>query len=140
MNPIILLVDVASPERENWKALLENQNFDVVTADNAESARQICLRLQPDLVLLDDHLPQVRGAELSRRLKQDPLHQLTAVVLISSRLTSAELIEGHEAGAADFWETPPSPGDGPGHIESRLRLKSYMDEQAKSVILSVAQH
>src|SRR2546429_9531250 len=75
MNPIILLVDVASPERENWKALLENQNFDVVIADNAESARQICLRLQPDLVPLDDHLPRARGAELSRRPKQDALNQ-----------------------------------------------------------------
>jgi len=138
MNPIILLVDVASPERENWKALLENQNFDVVIADNAESARQICLRLQPDLVPLDDHLPRVRGAELSRRPKQDALNQPAPVVLISSRLTSAELIERREESAADFWDTPPSLGDGPGHIESLLRLKSYLDEQAKSVILSLA--
>ncbi|HEY6946290.1 MAG TPA: response regulator, partial [Candidatus Acidoferrum sp.] len=69
MNPTILLVDVASAERENWKAFLKNQNYDVLTADNAESAREMCLRLQPDLVLLHDHLPGVRGAELCRRLK-----------------------------------------------------------------------
>ena len=72
MNPIILLVDVASAERENWKALLENQNYDVIIANNAESARQMCLRLQPDLVLL---------------LDQDRLNLLNPGVSISSKRT-----------------------------------------------------
>lgn len=138
MNPTILLVDVASAERENWKAFLKNQNYDVLTADNAESAREMCLRLQPDLVLLHDHLPGVRGAELCRRLKRDPLNQLTPVVLVSSKPTTEELHEGREAGAADFWGTPASLGEGLGRIEALLRLKSYIDEQAKSVILSLA--
>src|SRR5438309_1051615 len=69
MNPIILLVDVASVERENWKAFLENQGYDVFTAENPESARQLCLQLQPDLVLLHDHLPQVRGRWSCSRTK-----------------------------------------------------------------------
>ena len=72
MNPIILLVDLASAERENWKALLENQNYDVIIANNAESARQMCLRLQPDLVLL---------------LDQDRLNLLNPGVSISSKRT-----------------------------------------------------
>src|SRR5207245_7405792 len=83
MNPTILLVDLASAERENWKAFLEDQKYDVLTADNAESARRLCLELQPDLVLLHDHLPQVRGFELCRRLKEDPVNHLTPVVLVS---------------------------------------------------------
>lgn len=138
MNPTILLVDVASAERENWKTFLKNQNYDVLTADNAESTREMCLRLQPDLVLLHDHLPGVRGAELCRRLKQAPLNQLTPVVLVSSKPTTEELNEGRKAGAADFWGTPASLGEGLGRIEALLRLKSYIDEQAKSVILSLA--
>src|SRR5437879_10926898 len=91
MNPTILLVDLASAERENWKAFLEDQKYDVLTADNAESARRLCLELQPDLVLLHDHLPQVRGFELCRRLKQDPLNQLTPVVLVSPAPTPIEV-------------------------------------------------
>ena len=133
MNPIILLVDVASAE--NWKALLENQSFDVIIADNPESARQICLRLQPDVVVRHNYVPQVRGAESSSCLKQHPLDQLTPAVFISSKLTLAELTEGREASAADFSS---SLGDEAGGSEPPLRLKSYMDEQAKSVILSLA--
>jgi len=138
MNATILLVDVASEERENWKAFLESQKFEVFTAETAESARQLCLRLQPDLVLLHDHLPQVRGFELCRRLKQDPLNQLTPVVLVSHAPTPTELEQGLEAGAADFWGKPASLLDGLGRIQSLLRLKSYIDEQAKCVVLSLA--
>ena len=138
MNPTILLVDVASAERENWKAFLENQRYDVFTAETPDYARQLCLQLQPDLVLLHDHLPQVRGTELCRRLKQDPLNQLTPIVLISSAPTPLEMEQSREAGAADFWGMPASLGEGLGRIETLLRLKSYIDEQAKAVMLSLA--
>jgi putative two-component system response regulator len=138
MNPTILLVDVASEERENWKAFLENQKYVVFTAGSAESARQLCLQLQPDLVLLRDHPPEVCGFELCRRLKQDPLNQLTPVVLVSHAPTPKEVEQGREAGAADFWGLPSSLWDGLGRIQSLLRLKSYIDEQAKCVVLSLA--
>lgn len=138
MNPTILLVDVASAERENWKAFLEYQRYDVFTAETSDSARQLCLQLQPDLVLLHDHLPQVRGTELCRRLKQDPLNQLTPVVLISPAPTAIDMEQSREAGAADFWGMPSSLGEGLGRIQTLLRLKSYIDEQAKSVVLSLA--
>src|SRR5205823_13358501 len=114
MNPTILLVDVASAERENWKAFLENQKYDVFTAETAESARQLCLQLQPDLVLLHDHLPQARGPALCRRLKQDPLNQLTPAALISSAPTPIELEPGPDAGRADFCGLPSSLGEGRG--------------------------
>jgi cyclic di-GMP phosphodiesterase len=138
MNPTILLVDVVSADQENWKAFLENQKYDVYTAENAESARQLCLQLQPDLVLLHDHLPQVSGFELCRRLKQDPLNQLTPIVLVSSAPTETEMEQAHEAGAAEYWGTPSSFGEGLERIQSLLRLKSYIDEQAKAVVLCLA--
>lgn len=135
MNPTILRADAASAERENWKPLLKNQNYDLVSTDNTESARRMWLRLQPDLGLFDNHLAQVRGANSSRRLKQDLLNQLTPVVLVSSNPTPAELVEGPGAGAAG---TPAALRKGLGRIESLLRLKSSIDEQAKSVILFFA--
>src|SRR5215469_10767544 len=103
MKPTILLVDVASAERENWKAFLEHQRFEVHTAESPESTRQLCLQFQPDLVLLHDDLPQMRGFELCRRLKQDPLNQLTPVVVISSIASPMAVEESRAAGAADFW-------------------------------------
>src|SRR5438874_7764081 len=67
MNPTILLVDAASAERENWKAFLENQKYDVFTAEHPESARQLCLRLQPYLGGSVGNPPSGRCLWLARR-------------------------------------------------------------------------
>jgi len=138
MNRTILLVDVVSAERENWKTFLEDQRHNVFTAENAESARRLCRQLQPDLVLLHDHLPHIGGFELCRHLKEDPLNRLTPVVLVSAAPTPRELEQAREAGAVDFWGPPSSFSDWLDRIQSLLRLKSYVDETAKFVILALA--
>src|SRR6516225_7249547 len=115
MKPIILLVDVASAKGKNWKVLLENQNFDVIIADNAETVRQICLRLEPDVVVLHQHLPRVRGAESCCCLTQDPLDQLTSAVFIPSKLTLAELKQPTSVDRADLaLDSSMIPRHGPG--------------------------
>jgi len=95
------------------------------------------LGLKPDLRLFDDHLLRVRSADSRRRLTEDLLNQRTPVVLVCPKATPGGLVEGREA-AADFSPTPCFLGDGLGRIESPLRLNSPIDEQATSVILSLA--
>jgi len=138
MKPTILLVDVASDDRENQRAFLRSEGYEVLIAESEEDAEQLCQRVQPDLVLLHEHRPQLAGADLCRRLKQDPLNRLTPIVLISSSPTPSEVLQAQEAGAADFWNTACSLRDGLGRIEAFLRLKSYIDEQAHAVILALA--
>ncbi len=75
MNPTILLVDIASSGREEWKSFLQNQKYEVYTAEDGASALRCCLQLQPDLVFLHDGLPDVGCFELCTRLKEDPLNQ-----------------------------------------------------------------
>jgi len=50
-----------------------------------------------------------------------------------------DIYRGREAGAIDIWATPPSLWDALGRIQMLLRLKRYMDEQAKSAVFSLAQ-
>lgn len=138
MKPTILLVDVASDDRENQRIFLESQGYEVLIAESEETAEQLCCQLQPDLVLVHDHGPRLAGADLCRRLKQDPVKKLTPIVLISSSPTPAEVLRAREAGAADYWETPCSLRDALGRIEAFLRLKNYIDEQAKAVVLALA--
>lgn len=125
MNPTFLRLDVASADRKSSKAFLKNRNYDVIATDSARFARQMCLRLEPYFVLFDDHPPRVRGAEVCRR-RQDP-SQRTPVVLVSSKSTPAELVEGRQEGAADFSGTHCFLGHGLGRIEFLLRRKSSID-------------
>src|SRR5260370_19477250 len=103
MCPSILLVDVASSDRESWKTFLQNQSFEVFTAEDGDTALRQCLLAQPDLVLLYDSLPAIDGFELCRRFKDNPLNHLVRIVLIKPPLHSAHSSPGRLAGAGDFW-------------------------------------
>jgi cyclic di-GMP phosphodiesterase len=138
MNPAIMLVDVASANSEGLKSFLQSQKCNVDTAADAESAIKCCLQTQPDLVLLYDSLPDIGSFELCRQIKKDPLNQLTPVVLLKPSPHLWDVQRGREAGAMDIWATPPSLWDALGRIQTVLRLKTYMDEQAKSVVFSLA--
>jgi putative two-component system response regulator len=138
MKPAIMLVDVASANREELKSFLQSQKCDVETAADGESAVRCCLQMQPDLVLLYDSLPDIGSFELCRQIKKDPLNQLTPVVLLKPSPDLSDIQRGREAGAMDIWANPASHWDALGRIETLLRLKKYMDEQAKSAVFALA--
>ncbi len=103
MNPAILLVDSVSANCDELQSFLQSQQCDVDTAANGESAVRCCLEIQPDLVLLYDSLPDIGSFDLCRRLKHDPLNQLTPVVLVKPSPDQWDIYRGREAGALDIW-------------------------------------
>ncbi len=138
MRPIILLVDVASADRADWKSFLQNQSCEVFAAGDGDTALRQCLVLQPDLVILHDAPPEIDAFDLCRRLKENPLNQLVPVVLIKPSSDPADISRGRRAGAADVWGTCTSLEEGLSRVQALLRLRNYIDEQAKSVVLSLA--
>jgi cyclic di-GMP phosphodiesterase len=138
MNPAILLVDVPSADRDQLSSFLQQHNCDVISPHDSESAVRYCRQLQPDLVLLYDDLPDISSFALSRQLKKDPLNQLTPVVLVKPSPDQWDIYRGHEVGATDIWATPSSLWDALQRVQTLLRLKTYMDEQAKSALFSLA--
>jgi putative two-component system response regulator len=135
MNPVILLVDVPSANREELRSFLQDQKCE---AADGESAVRLCQQMQPDLVLLHDGLPDIGSFKLCRQIRKDPLNQLTPVVLVKPSLDQWDIQRGREAGAMDNWATPSSHWDALGRIQTLLRLKKHMDEQAKSAVFALA--
>src|ERR1700730_6227082 len=138
MRPTILLVDVAASDGKNWKSFLENQGYKVFTAGDRHTALRQCRLLQLDLIMLHDMLPEVDGFELCRRLKEDPLNELVPIVLIKRTSDQADISLGRGAGAAEAGGTYTSLEEGLSRVQLLLRLNDYIDEQAKSVVLSLA--
>jgi DNA-binding NarL/FixJ family response regulator len=87
----VLIVDDYAPFRESARSLLESEGFEVVgEAENGVTALQVARDTQPDVVLLDVHLPDFDGFEVADRLSRfDPA---PAVVLTSSRDDYAHLV------------------------------------------------
>lgn len=120
------------------ETLLDNQGYKVFAAENGKAALDDCPRIQPDLVLLHTSLPDINGFEVCRRLKADPLNHLTPVVLIAPLSNASDTWLSHRAGADDFWGRPASRWEALSRVQSILQLKSYIDDQATAVVLSLA--
>src|SRR5260370_2585723 len=97
-----------------------------------------CGQVPPDLILLHDGLPDVGCLDLWSRMKGHRLNHQIPIVLIKPSPDPEDAARGREAGAADFWGTCNSLGEALSRVQSLLRLKKYIDEQAKSVVLSLA--
>jgi CheY-like chemotaxis protein len=84
VRPSLLLVDDHADFRQFAQLLLEADGFEVIgSVGSGEEALTEAARLDPDLVLLDVHLPGIDGfttAELLAEFEQPPV-----VILISSR-------------------------------------------------------
>jgi putative two-component system response regulator len=139
MMPMILVVDSDASNCAEWEALLQSQGCEVIAARTGEAAVTLCPKVQPDLVLLRDLLPDIHGLEVCRRLKADSRNRLTPVILLASPDHATISSSAREAGADDFWVLPPTPWEAIGRVQSMLQLKAYIDEQAESVIFSLAQ-
>jgi putative two-component system response regulator len=138
MAATILLVDGDSSNRTDWEALLQNHGYKVFSANNGTAALEECPRIQPDLVLMAGSLPGLSGFEVCRQLKSGPQTRYTPVVMMMPSADSCEVAQGREAGVDDFWGRPASRWDALSRVQSILQLKSYIDNQAESVVLSLA--
>jgi putative two-component system response regulator len=120
--------------------LLTAQGYLVEAASSGEAAVAIIERQQPDLVLLDVHLPGIGGFEICRRIKQTAATRLIPVVLVTGDGGREHRIAGIHAGADDFLTKPFDAEELQARVGSLIRLKRYTDEleSAESVILSLA--
>ena len=120
--------------------LLTVQGYHVESSSSGEGAIAMIERQQPDLILLDVHLPGIGGFEICRRIKQAPQTRLIPVVLVTGDGAREHRIAGIHAGADDFLTKPFDAEELQARVSSLIRLKRYTDEleSAESVILSLA--
>jgi putative two-component system response regulator len=138
MAPTVLVVDADSRRCADWDALLSEQGYVVITARNGEAALALCPQLQPDLVLLCDSFPDMHGLEVCRQLKADPRNRLMPIILHSAAGDDSDASRAAGAGADDYWGHAPTPWEALSRVHSMLQLKTYIDDQAESVLLSLA--
>ena len=94
----ILIVDDYATFRASARSLLEAEGFDVVgEAENGVTALKLAKELEPEVVLLDVHLPDFDGFEVAERLRE--LESPPIVILTSSRDDYRSLVGASSARA-----------------------------------------
>ncbi len=61
---------------------------------------------RPDIILLDIHLPDIKGQEVCRKLKEDPLTRSIPVLIVSASAMPVEIDSMMQAGAAHYLTKP----------------------------------
>jgi DNA-binding NtrC family response regulator len=104
----ILVVDDEPDIRRLVQEILEDEQYQVVTAKDAASAREAYSNERPDLVLLDIWMPDTDGISLLKEWSR--AGALVPVVIMSGHGTVDTAVEATRLGAFDFIEKPLSMG------------------------------
>ena len=118
----ILVVDDDDGIRELVKKYLNENNFLVSTAADAENATEKIKIIKFDLIILDVMMPGKNGLEFIR----DNKNKLdTPIILLTAKGEAEERIEGLEIGADDYLPKPFEPK------ELILRIKNILNKTKK---------
>jgi two-component system, NtrC family, response regulator AtoC len=100
----IMVVDDEHLIRWSLEQNLKKQGYEVCTAGTGEDALRLAREEQPDLVLLDYHLPGINGLEVLQRLKEIDEDVLVIMVTAQGGLETAVNTMRH--GAYDYINKP----------------------------------
>lgn len=102
----ILVVDDEPDIRQLVKEILEDEGYEVETAENGQTAKEYFRLRRPDLVLLDIWMPDIDGISLLKEwADNDDIDQLP-VVMMSGHGSVETAVEATRLGAYDFLEKP----------------------------------
>ena len=118
----ILVVDDDDGIRSLVKKYLNENNFLISTAKNAEDAKKKIELIKFDLIILDIMMPGKSGLEF---IQENKKKLETPIILLTAKGEPSERIEGLEIGADDYLPKPFEPK------ELILRIKNILNRTKK---------
>jgi DNA-binding response OmpR family regulator len=121
-NPVIL---TATRDGVSLASLLESDRWAIIEVHTGTLALEWARDLRPDIIILEDELPDMSGIEACRALHGDFRmgHNVPILILGSGKPTPDQRVTALRAGAWDFLRHPTDP------VELSLKLQTYL--QAK---------
>jgi PAS domain S-box-containing protein len=123
-SPLILNIDDDEAGRYVVTHGLRGKGYAVLDARDGREGLDLAASEQPDLVLLDVHLPDIDGFEVCRLLKTDPVTAGIPVLHLSaSYLDDASRVKGLNSGADGYLTEPLDPEVLHATVKAVLRMK-----------------
>lgn len=113
--PRILLVDDEVPIQRAVAPLLRARGYEVDVAGTGAEALKLAVTQTPDLIILDLGLPDLEGAEVCRRIRNE---SAVPIVVLSARGSEADKVSALDIGADDYVTKP----FGPEELLARIRV------------------
>jgi two-component system, sensor histidine kinase and response regulator len=148
----ILIVDDVVANVRIMFDLLNQHGFEVLIAEDGETALEITQMNQPDLILLDIMMPGLSGFETCRRLKANDKTCDIPVIFMTALSEAKDKIHGFELGAVDYVTKPFYSEEVLARINTHLTLRNLQKQlqsqnlqlkllnEEKDEILGIAAH
>lgn len=102
----VLVVDDSKVVRTAIREILELVNINVTEVTNTDEALQAVSKNTPDMILLDVVLPGKDGISLLKNLRKSYSKLQLPIVLVTSKGSSNEIVQGLDFGANDYVTKP----------------------------------
>ncbi len=105
-NEPILIVDDNPMNLKLEKRLLEAEQYQVLTAKNAEETLKIFEYFYPRLVLMDFQLPGMDGVELTKKIRSNPKTKEVIILMVTSNDQQGDEAKAKAAGCDGYITKP----------------------------------
>lgn len=119
MIPKILIADDEAPICRLLRRVLAR--YEVLVAATGDEALKQAREAQPDLILLDVHLPGKDGLEVLAELRGDSRTRLVPVIIVTSDAEPDDCVRGLDQGADGYVVKPFNPTELSARVDSLLR-------------------
>jgi len=102
----ILIVDDSATDQAVVEAVLKNNGYDTILANNAKEGIQKARAEKPDLILMDVVMPEMNGFQATRELSKDPETASIPIIIITSKDQETDRVWGMRQGASDYMVKP----------------------------------
>ena len=132
----ILIVEDDEITLNLMSRILEEWDYEVVTAADGREAWDILIKDPISFVITDWQMPRMDGLKLCKKIRSANFPVYVYVMLLTSSHEKKELIKGMEAGADDFVVKPPTSRELNARIragERILKLEKDLEERNKKL-------
>ena len=102
----ILIIDDEFDFVESLQIILEQENYECLTAHEGKHGLQLAREWKPDLIILDIMLPGMDGYNVCRALKFDVRLKEIPTIMLTVKARTEDRIMGKASGADDYITKP----------------------------------
>ena len=138
----ILIAEDDPVSRRLLQAALVKWGYEVVVTTNGKEAWEVLQQPgAPSLLVLDWLMPETDGVEVCRQARETPALKSAYIILLTSRGSKEDIVEGLQAGADDYVTKPFDHGELRARVQvgSRVvQLQSALADRVKELEEAIA--
>lgn len=130
MAKTIMIVDDEKRLVSLVQSYLTQEGYRVVTAFNGRDALAVAKKESPDLVILDQMMPEMNGYDFMRAHRAE--HD-TPIIMLTAKVDDDDKVIGLELGADDYVTKPFKPRELMARVRNVLRRAGKTEAKAKTI-------